>query len=112
VGTIADAEIISVTGAPFSQLIKFLDHTRWVDHDARANDAGDAGRKDAAWKQGKLVNLIADDNRVTSVRTALVSNDEVVLAGENVDDLALGFVAPLQTNNASAGHNGSSRMCE
>ena len=29
-----------------------------------------------------------------------------MLAGEHVDDLAFGFVAPLQTDNASAGHNG------
>ena len=26
--------------------------------------------------------------------------------GQQVDDLALGFVAPLQTDNASAGHGG------
>jgi hypothetical protein len=29
-----------------------------------------------------------------------------VFPGESVDDFALGFIAPLQTDNASAGHGG------
>ena len=55
-------------------------------------------------KQRELVDLVAHDDRVAGVRPALVANDEIVLARESVDDFALGFVAPLQTDNASAGH--------
>ena len=41
---------------------------------------------------------------MTGIRAALITDDEVVLTSEDIDDFALGFVAPLQTDNASAGH--------
>ena len=63
-----------------------------------------ARRQDAAGQQRELVGLVADDDRVPGVRAALVADDEVVLAREEIDDLALGFVAPLQTDNASSRH--------
>ena len=112
VGPIADAEIIGMAGAAFGQLVEFLDHAGRIDHDARGDDACDAGREDAARQQRKLIDLVADDDGVPGVRAALIADDEVVLAGEDVDDLALGFVAPLQTDNASAGHIGQFAECE
>ena len=95
-----------MAGAAFGKLIELLDHARRIDHHARADDAGDARRQDAAGQQRELVDLVADDDRVPGVCAALIADDEVVLAGKEVDDLAFGFVAPLQTDNASAGHNG------
>jgi hypothetical protein len=34
----------------------------------------------------------------------LVSDDEVMLACEQVDDFPFGFVSPLQSDNAGGGH--------
>ena len=59
-------------------------------------------------KQRELVDLVADDDGVPGVRAALIADDEIVLTRQQVDDLALGFVAPLQTDNTSAGHGGCS----
>jgi hypothetical protein len=41
---------------------------------------------------------------VAGVGTAGVADDDVVILGEDVDELALGLVAPLQTDDAGAGH--------
>ena len=38
------------------------------------------------------------------VGPALIADDDVVLFGEQVDDLALGLVAPLQSDHASSRH--------
>ena len=47
---------------------------------------------------------LADDG-VAGVGAAVVANDEVVLVGEEIDDLALGLVAPLQADDTGAGHS-------
>ena len=101
---VADPQIVRMARAALGQLVELLDHAGRIQHDARGDDARDAGRENAAGQQRKLVNLVADDDGVAGVRPALVADDEVMLAGQDVDDLALGFVAPLQTDNASAGH--------
>jgi hypothetical protein len=43
-----------------------------------------------------------DDDAVPGVRAAVVADDSVVLAGEEVDDLALAFIAPLEADNRGA----------
>ena len=90
------------------ELVELLDHAGRIEHHAAGDDARHAGRQNAAGQQRKLVDLVADDDRVPGVRAALIANDEVVLAGQQVDDLALGFVAPLQTDNASSRHGSTS----
>ena len=45
------------------------------------------------------VSLIADDDRVTGVRAAVVSDNDIVPAGEKVNDLAFSLVAPLQADD-------------
>ena len=104
VGPVADPQILDVADAALRQFVELLDHPGRIQHDAAGDDARDAGRQNAAGQQRELVNLVADDDGVPGVRAALIANDEVVLAGQPVDDLALGFVAPLQTDDASAGH--------
>jgi len=39
--------------------------------------------------------LAVDDERMTGVVTALVADDNVRVAGEQIDDLAFAFVTPL-----------------
>ena len=62
------------------------------------------GVQDAAGDERELVGLAAGDDRVAGVGPALIANDDVVLLGQQVDDLALGLVAPLQTDDASTRH--------
>ena len=49
------------------------------------------------------VALIADDDRVAGVRAAVVANNHIVSASEQVNDLALALVAPLQTDDRGVG---------
>ena len=106
VGPVADPQVLvgHVALAAAGQLVELLDHAGRVEHDAAGDHARDAGRQDAAGQQRELVDLVADDDRVPGVRPALIADDEIVLAGQQVDDLALGFVAPLQTDDASSRH--------
>jgi hypothetical protein len=41
---------------------------------------------------------------VSGVGATLIPNDDVMLLGEQINELAFGFVAPLQSNHASRGH--------
>ena len=61
-------------------------------------------REDAGGQQRELVGLAAGDDGVAGVGAAVVADDEVVLVGEEIDDLALGLVAPLQADDTGAGH--------
>jgi hypothetical protein len=67
-------------------------------------DALDDGAQNAAWHQRQLVRLAPRHNRVTGIGPTLVANDHVVLLGEQVDDLSLGFISPLQPDDASTRH--------
>jgi hypothetical protein len=44
------------------------------------------------------------------IGAALIADDDVVLLGEQIDNFAFGFIAPLQTNNARGRHDGSPRF--
>ena len=43
---------------------------------------------------------------MAGVGAAVVADDEIVLVGEQIDDLALGLIAPLQADDTGAGHRG------
>lgn len=49
------------------------------------------------------VALSVDDDGVSCVGAAVVSDDGVVLGGEDVDDFALAFVAPLESDDGGGG---------
>ena len=48
--------------------------------------------------------FFADDDRVTCVGPTLITDDDVVLLSQQVDNLPFGFVAPLQSNDTSSRH--------
>src|SRR5262245_20965685 len=100
-----------MAGVALGQLVELLDHAGRIDHDPVRNYASNAWRQNAAWEQRQFVDFVADNDGVASVGAALITDDKIVFAGQDVDDLALGFVAPLQTDNASAGHNWTVRRC-
>src|SRR5262245_21653948 len=103
-GPVADAEIFDVADSSLSQLVELFDHPCRVQDNAAGNHARHAGRQHAARQQRELVNLIAHHDGVTGIRATLITNHEVVLTRQSVDDLALGFVAPLQANDTGTGH--------
>ena len=66
---------------------------------AVADDAGGAPAKDTGGDEVQDVFGSADDDRVASVGAALGSHDDVSLLGQEIDDLALTLVAPLDAYN-------------
>ena len=59
---------------------------------------------DARREQGKLVGLVADDERVAGVVAALEAHDDVGAAREPVDDFAFALVAPLGADDGDVSH--------
>jgi hypothetical protein len=66
-----------------------------IEHDAVADEAGDPVTNDSRRNQVELVDLVADDQRVTGIVAALKAHDTLGMIGEPVNDLALALVAPL-----------------
>jgi len=49
--------------------------------------------------------LISGDNRVAGICAPLVADDYFMVFRQDVNELALGFVTPLQADNACSGHD-------
>src|SRR5947209_18693890 len=60
---------------------------------------GLAGMDDARRYEMQRVRLLADFDGVAGVVTALIARDHVEALGEEVNDLALAFVAPLRADD-------------
>ena len=52
----------------------------------------------------KLVDIVANHDRMASIGSALVADDKIFAFSEDVDQLTFGLVAPLQTNYAFPWH--------
>ena len=66
------------------------------------DDIHDAGSQDSAGNMVQLIRLVADDDRMPGVRPALIADDDLKPRSQQIDELSLGFVSPLQTNDASS----------
>ena len=90
------------------ELVELSDQNLRIDDAAVADHAGLAAH-DAARQRADLERLVTDDNCVSGVRTALVAAHDVRVLREQVDDLALAFVAPLRPDDDSRRHVPQSR---
>src|SRR5207248_1742816 len=86
------------------QRLDLLEDRRRTDDHARRNDIDDARRQNAARYMVQLVRFVPDDDRMPRVRPALIANYDLEPRGQQIDQLSLGFVPPLQTNDASSRH--------
>ena len=97
--------------------LKFIRGYQWVghyEHDLQgcegpmifaANHRSHARPQDARRQERQLVGLPVKPHGVAGVVAPLVADHDLVLVGEQVDDFALGFVAPLQTDDTSPWHS-------
>ena len=104
VGPVADLQPGRHLQTPSLEPVHFLDHLGRVEHDAAGDHAGHARAEDATGDDRQLPGLPAEHDRVAGIRPAGVADDDIVGFGEDVDELALGLVAPLQADHAGAGH--------
>src|SRR5207342_275099 len=76
-----------------------VDQHGGVDHHPLTEDTGDAVSQDARRNQAGDVLHPVDDQRVSRVGAARPTDDVARLLGQEVDDLSLTFVAPLNTDD-------------
>ena len=87
------------------QRVDLLEDRRRVDDHAGRDDVHHARRQNAAGNVVQLVGLVADDDRMPGVGPALIADDDLVPRGQQIDELPLGLVAPLQTDHARSRHD-------
>ena len=104
VGAIADQQVSVDTTIEADNPVEFLKECSRIDHDAAGDNRFDAGPEYPGRQKRELVGLATELNGVPRVVAPLVSDNDVVVFGQQVDDLALGLVAPLKTNHGSGRH--------
>src|SRR4029434_10966303 len=101
---VADHQVIADLHAALDELIDFLKHGGGIDDHSAGDDGLYAGIEDAAWDQREFIGLPSGDDSVSGVGAPLITNDDIVLVGDQVYELPLGPVAPLQADHTGSGH--------
>ena len=104
VGRLADEKIAVDMHAQLSEAIDLLDQTDRIDHHAVADHADFAFAQDPRRNQVQHIFLLADENGVTSIVSSLGAHDDVRIVGEDINDLAFTFIAPLGAYQDCIGH--------
>lgn len=104
VGTVAKNEVAADLDAAGQQAVDFLQQAGRIEDHAGGDHALDLGAEDAAGDERELEGLAAGDDGVAGVGPALVADDDIVVLREQIDDLALGLIAPLQTDDTRGRH--------
>ena len=86
--------------AVLRQLVDFGEERLRIDHDAVADDAGDARMQDARRDEPQDELRAVDVDGMPGVVPALVAGDDVETRRQQIDDLALAFIAPLSAEHA------------
>ncbi len=91
------------------QHVDFVEKGREVDDNSISDDRGDRVVENTARHQLQRVALLTDNDGVTSVVAALVSDDHRVFLGQQVDDLGFALVTPLGADDDGDGHGHAPR---
>ena len=106
---VADDEPAADVDAGPCQLVDSAKQRLRIDDDAVADDAGDAGVENAGRNQPEDELRAVDVDRVAGVVAALIARDDVEPRRQQIDDLALAFVAPLGAEHCEI-HDGRLRF--
>ena len=105
VGGVAEEEVRADFDALFAEAVDFGHEGERVDDDAVGDDAGFAGTEDTAGDQVEDVFFATVNDGVSGVVAALAADDEVGFIGQEVDDFAFAFVAPLGSDENGICHD-------
>jgi hypothetical protein len=105
VGAVADGDLAGDVDAGLFEHVEFVEQRLGVHHHAVADHAARVGMKHAAWNQLQDELLRADLDGVARVVAALIAGDDVKFLREQIDDLALAFVAPLGAQHDDVAHD-------
>ena len=105
-GAVADLQVFGGQGYTLSHnFLHFGPQAFAVQSNAVAQDIDDAITENAGRQQMQSELTLFVDYGVAGVTAALITNHHVKLAGQQVHHTALAFVAPVDTNNRTIGHN-------
>src|SRR4029077_7160894 len=77
----------------------FLQKSKRIENHAAPDDARRFGLENARRDQMQYVPAISEADGVSGVMSALITGDAVKFLRENIDNLSLAFVAPLDAYN-------------
>ena len=104
VRALGDMEASLELEAPAFDLLKFLHEIERIHHNAVADHAMLAVVQDTRGNEVENVFLVSDDDGMARVRAALEADNDIRFLGQEVNNLALAFIAPLGANEYSI-HN-------
>ena len=85
-------------------VLEFLFELPRVDHHAIGQDRFGLLVQHTARKEVEFVGHIRQDNRVTGVRAALITHNEIGFRREEIDDFSFAFVTPLRPDDDNSRH--------
>ena len=97
--TVADDESRFAILSARAKSVEFFEDGMRIHDNAGSDDRFHMALEDTRRKQAQFVSDSVKLHRVASVIAALITDDEIMLLGQNVDDLAFCFVAPLKSND-------------
>ena len=103
-GAVAQQQIFADLDPLRADPVHFIQHRPRIDDHARRDHADFARAQDACRQQREFVFHAVEDHRMAGVVASLIAHDNIMVISENIDNLALGLVAPLQTDNRSNRH--------
>ena len=86
------------------QSVQFFQQRKRTDDDSRRDDGPDVTVQNAGREQTELVSSAVKLDRMARIVPALIADHNIMFFRQQVNDFALGFVAPLQTNHRSCRH--------
>ena len=86
------------------ELADLVDEMMRIEHHAVADDRQLARPHDARRQQRELVDDAVDDERMAGIVPTLEAHDDIRLARQPIDDLALALVAPLRADDHHIRH--------
>lgn len=107
VNAIAEHQIPRRVDPALSQRIDLGQNRGRVEHHAGSDHVHHPRIENSTGNVMQFVNVLAHDDGMTGVGPALLADNDVKLRGQQIDELTLGLVAPLQSNHTRSRHRGS-----
>jgi hypothetical protein len=101
VGAVGDQQTALVVDPVLVQLRELVEHGRNVQDNAVAQDVYTLVVKDTAGEQVESVLVPVGNDSMAGVRTSVETRADIVILGQDVDELAFALVTPLGTQDDS-----------
>ena len=105
VGTIADLKVLADRNPARGDRRHLAQQCLGIDHDPIGDHRGHLGTQHAGGEERQLVRLAAELHGMPRVVPTQIPYHDVVSVGQQVDNLAFGFVAPLQSDDGCHCHD-------